>query len=88
MIDIFQNIRKVTPAPGVIMLTNKVRGLYQRKGLSLKMDFLLDKFTELNKIPDLLHRLAMSRRTKKWKLFQGVNTWIELPLRQQVVIDV
>lgn len=87
-IDILQNIKKVMPAPSVIMLTNKVRGLYERNGLSLKVEFLLDKFTELSKIPDLLHRIAISRRMNRWMLSRELNTGIEISLRPQEAMNV
>ncbi len=52
-IDLIRSIKRITPIPKVIMLTTEVCDRYQRT-VSEKADFLLDKLTEYNKIPEIL----------------------------------
>jgi chemotaxis response regulator CheB len=54
--DLIKSMRKITPIPKVILLTSAVYSRYQRK-VTEKADFLLDKFTEYNKIPEILSGL-------------------------------
>jgi chemotaxis response regulator CheB len=56
-VALIRNIRKLTPVPKVIVLTSEGYGRYQRK-ISEKADFLVDKITEYNKIPEILKRVA------------------------------
>jgi len=56
-IDLIKSIRKISPVPRVIMLTSDAYSRYQRK-VSEKADFLVDKFTEYNKIPEILKQFA------------------------------
>ncbi len=53
----FRELIKITPVPKVILLTSEAYCRYQRK-VSEKADFLLDKFTEYNKIPEILKSFA------------------------------
>jgi DNA-binding NarL/FixJ family response regulator len=68
-IDILQNIRKLTPPPMLIMLTNKVFNRYQQEATDVKADFSLDKFTEWNKIPEILHFSQKRKEMDPVKLF-------------------
>lgn len=52
-IDLVRSIRTITPIPRVIMLTSELCCRYQSK-VSEKADFLLDKLTEYDKIPEIL----------------------------------
>ena len=56
-IDIIKSIRKITPVPAVILLTSEACCRYQKK-VSEKADFLVDKLTEYNKIPEILKSFA------------------------------
>lgn len=56
-VDLIRNIRKLTPVPKVIVLTSEGYCRYQRK-ISEKADFLLDKLTEYDQIPEILKRVA------------------------------
>ncbi len=56
-IDILKNIRKIRPIPKIIMLTNELYRDYNEK-LDIKADFFIDKFTEMNRITELLKLIA------------------------------
>lgn len=59
-IDLVKNISKVNPIPRVIMLTSEVWRRQQPK-VPGKADFLIDKLTEYNKIPEILNDLIRLR---------------------------
>lgn len=59
-IDLVKNIRKVNPIPRVIMLTSEVWRRQQPKAPG-KVDFLIDKLTEYNRIPEILNDLIRLR---------------------------
>jgi len=51
--DVIKNIRSIKPVPIIIMLTNGLCWNYLDK-LNIKADFLFDKFSEMNKIREVL----------------------------------
>lgn len=51
--DLVRLIKTITPIPRVIMLTSELCCLYQNK-VSDKADYLLDKLTEYERIPEIL----------------------------------
>jgi DNA-binding LytR/AlgR family response regulator len=51
--DLVRLIRTITPIPRVIMLTSELCCRYQTK-VSEKADYLLDKLTEYERIPEIL----------------------------------
>jgi chemotaxis response regulator CheB len=55
-IDLMKNLRRVTSIPKVIMLAGESCFRYQSK--AERADFFLDKFTEYEKIPEILKRLT------------------------------
>ena len=59
-VDLIRNIRNITPIPKVIVLTSETYCRYQRKVYE-KADFVLDKLTEYNKIPEILTGLQQGR---------------------------
>ena len=58
-IDVLKHLRVAAPVPKVIMLTSDIYFRY-RHNVSEKGDFLLNKFTEYQKIPEILKRFALS----------------------------
>jgi DNA-binding NarL/FixJ family response regulator len=60
---VLQALKKMNPAPRVIMLTNYSSDLYRKKCTALGADFFLDKTTEFDKIPDIFKRLRQEDKT-------------------------
>jgi len=58
-IDVLKHLRGSVPVPKVIMLTSDIYCRYQQN-VTEKADFLLHKFTEYHKIPEILKRFASS----------------------------
>lgn len=56
-IDFIKSLRTASPISKVILLTGQACCLCQKKVVA-KADFLLDKVTEYNKIPDVLRQCA------------------------------
>lgn len=57
-IDVLRHLQGPAPIPKVIMLTGDVYFRYRRDA-SRKADFLLHKFTEYNRIPEILKRFTL-----------------------------
>lgn len=49
-IDIARNIKKITPSPIVVMLTNRLCPTSRKECMDNEVDFFFDKFTELDKL--------------------------------------
>ena len=62
-IDVLQALKKMKPAPKVIMLTNYSSDLYRKKCMALGADFFLDKTTEFDKIPKIFKQLRKGDKT-------------------------
>ena len=62
-IDVPRNIKKIVPAPLVVMLTNKFYPDSEEEYVKDKVDFHFDKFTELDKVSTIFtqtHRRAVA----------------------------
>ncbi len=57
-IDILRNIKKNSPAPVVLMLTNEFYPKQRRAVIQDKADFFLDKFTELDRLGSVFRELT------------------------------
>ena len=57
-IDVLEAIKKRTPAPIAIMLTNYPTGPYRIKCQSLGADYFFDKTSEFEKVADVCQSLA------------------------------
>lgn len=55
-VDLIRSIRRLTPVPSVIVLTSEAYRWHQRR-MSEKADFLLDKITEYNRLPEILKEI-------------------------------
>jgi DNA-binding NarL/FixJ family response regulator len=56
-IEVLREVKKMTPAPKVIMLTNFAYAQYRRKCEEAGADFFLDKSTEFDKLPQALEQV-------------------------------
>jgi chemotaxis response regulator CheB len=59
-VDLIRSIKDTTPIPKVIVLTSEAYFKYQSKVYE-KADFVLDKLTEYNRIPEILNSLHQAR---------------------------
>lgn len=62
-IDVLQNLRELTPAPLIIMLTHRFYRSFGSENRASGADFYFDKFTEWHKISDIL-RPVLGNRAK------------------------
>jgi len=58
-VNLIGNIRKLNPIPKVIMVASEACS-FNRGKISEKADYLLDKLTEYEKIPDILKRFSFA----------------------------
>jgi DNA-binding NarL/FixJ family response regulator len=56
-IEVLRSLKKMTPAPAVIMLTNFAYEQYRKKCEAAGADFFLDKSTEFDQIPLVLEQV-------------------------------
>ena len=56
-LDMLQCLKKATPAPVVIILTNDTYPQYRRKCLEVGADFVIDKATEFDQVVPVLKQL-------------------------------
>lgn len=61
-IDVLENIKRVRPAPKVIMLTNYPYPQYRKKAEDTGADFFFDKATEFDKVAEALEELRIAER--------------------------
>lgn len=61
-IDVLRTLKKMTPAPAVIMLTNFAYVQYRTKCEKAGADFFFDKSTEFDKIPRALEQVRQGLR--------------------------
>jgi len=61
-IDVLRTLKKMTPAPAVIMLTNFAYVQYRTKCEEAGADFFFDKSTEFDKVPQALEQVRQSLR--------------------------
>ena len=63
-IEVLREVKKLSPAPSVIMLTNYADAQYRRKCEEACADFFLDKSTEFDQIPLALERVRQCLRAE------------------------
>ncbi|MCU0522785.1 MAG: response regulator transcription factor [Anaerolineae bacterium] len=61
-IDVLRKVKKMTPAPKVIMLTNYAYAQYRKESNEASADFFLDKSTEFDQIPLALEQIRQDLR--------------------------
>ena len=61
-IDVLENIKRATPAPQVIMLTNYPYPQYRKKAEDTGAEFFFDKATEFDKVAEALEELRIAER--------------------------
>jgi len=61
-IDVLREVKKMTPAPQVIMLTNFAYAQYRKKCEEAGADFFFDKSTEFEKLPQALEQVRQGLR--------------------------
>jgi len=59
-IDVLREVKKMTPAPQVVMLTNFAYAQYRKKCEQAGADFFLDKSTEFDKLPQALEQVRQN----------------------------
>jgi len=57
-LNVLENIKRATPAPQVIMLTNYPYPQYRQKAEGAGVDFFFDKGTEFDKVAEALKKMA------------------------------
>ena len=62
-IEVLRRLKRMTPAPAVIMLTNFAYEQYRAKCRAAGADFFLDKSTEFDQIPRALEQVRQGLRT-------------------------
>ncbi|MDD5171197.1 MAG: response regulator transcription factor [Syntrophales bacterium] len=62
-IDVLKDIRAKKLPSHVIMLTNYPYPQYRKKCKELGADYFFDKVTEIEEIPKVIEKMAMSRKT-------------------------
>lgn len=61
-IEVLREVKKMTPAPQVIMLTNFAYAQYRKKCKEAGADFFFDKSTEFEKLPQALEQVRQGLR--------------------------
>ena len=61
-INVLENIKRATPAPKVIMLTNYPYPQYRKKAEDAGADFFFDKATEFDKVAEAVEELRIAER--------------------------
>ena len=64
-IKVLREVKKIKPAPRVIMLTNYAYPQYRKKYEEARADFFLDKSTEFDKLPQALEQVRQGLRAAK-----------------------
>ena len=63
-IKVLREVKKMNPAPRVIMLTNYAYAQYRMKCTEAGADFFLDKSTEFDKLPQVLEQVRQGLRVE------------------------
>jgi DNA-binding NarL/FixJ family response regulator len=63
-IEVLREVKKMSPAPSVIMFTNYAHAQYRKKCEEAGADFFLDKSTEFDKLPQTLEHLLQRLRAE------------------------
>jgi DNA-binding NarL/FixJ family response regulator len=61
-IDTLRNIKRVAPAPRVIMLTNYPYPQYRKRCMEAGADFFFDKSSEFHKVTEVLEQMIQDGR--------------------------
>jgi DNA-binding NarL/FixJ family response regulator len=61
-IKVLREVKKINPAPRVIMLTNYAYAQYRKRCEQAGADFFLDKSTEFDKLPQVLEQVRRGLR--------------------------
>ena len=61
-IDTLRNIKRVTPAPRIIMLTNYPYPQYRKRCMDAGADFFFDKSSEFHKVIEVLKQMMQDCR--------------------------
>jgi DNA-binding NarL/FixJ family response regulator len=73
-IEVLRSLKKMTPSPVVIMLTNFAYEQYRKKCEAAGADFFLDKSTEFDQLPQVLEQVRQGLRAEA-----GVGGWLAIP---------
>ena len=63
-LEVLREVKKMNPAPKVIIFTNYAHAQYRKKGEEAGADFFLDKSTELDKLPQALEQVRQGLRAE------------------------
>ena len=63
-LKVLREVKKMNPAPRVIMLTNYAYAQYRKKSEEAGADLFLDKSTEFDKLPQALEQVRQGLRAK------------------------
>jgi DNA-binding NarL/FixJ family response regulator len=63
-LKVLREVKKMNPAPRVIMLTNYAYAQYRKKFEEAGADFFLDKSTEFDKLPQALEQVRQGLQAK------------------------
>jgi DNA-binding NarL/FixJ family response regulator len=61
-IEVLREVKKLDPAPKVIVFTNYAQAQYRKKGEEAGADFFFDKSTEFDKLPQALEQVRQGLR--------------------------
>jgi DNA-binding NarL/FixJ family response regulator len=63
-IEVLREVKKIKPAPSVIMFTNYAHAQYRKKCEEAGADFFFDKSTEFEKLPQALEQVRRDLRAE------------------------
>jgi DNA-binding NarL/FixJ family response regulator len=63
-IEVLREVKKMNPAPRVIMFTNYAHAQYREKCVEAGADFFLDKSAEFDKLPQALEQVRQGLRAE------------------------
>jgi len=63
-LEVLREVKKMNPAPKVIIFTNHAHAQYRKKGEEAGADFFLDKSTEVDKLPQALEQVRQGLRAE------------------------
>ena len=64
-IEVLQEIKKETPAPIVMMLTNFPYSQYRKRCMEAGADFFFDKSTDFDRVPQVFQKLVQEPRFRR-----------------------
>ena len=81
-IKVLREVKKLNPAPRVIMFTNYAYAQYRKKCEEAGADFFLDKSTEFDKLPQVLEQVRQDLRAEA-----GAGGWPAIPAEVDLTAD-